>query len=219
METKLLNLNGQEVGKLEFPQEVFSRKVDIHFLHELVKYYLANKRIGTACAKTRAEVNGSNRKPCKQKGTGRARHVSTRSPLWRTGGVVFGPRPHSFKLDMPRTKRRTALMEALSAKYADGSVMAVENLDIKEAKTKNVKDILKALKIDGEKVLFVMDKAEDKFILASRNMKKVSWFLGSNINAYVILRANKIVFTSSGLESAMSLFSGDSLAKKTEEKV
>ena len=110
-------------------------------------------------------------------------------------------------------------MEALSAKYADGSVMAVENLDIKEAKTKNVKDILKALKIDGEKVLFVMDKAEDKFILASRNMKKVSWFLGSNINAYVILRANKIVFTSSGLESAMSLFSGDSLAKKTEEKV
>ena len=200
METKLLNISGQEVGKCEIPKEIFSRKVDEHFLHELVKYYLANKRIGTACAKKRNEVSGGGKKPWKQKGTGRARHGSTRSPLWRSGGVVFGPRPHSFKMDMPKTKRRAALLESLSSKYSDGAISVIENLDIKEAKTKEVREIFKALKIEARKVLFVMDKPNDKFTLASRNMKEVSWTLSRNINAYEILRARAIIFTSAGMK-------------------
>ena len=200
METKLLSINGQEVGKCEIPKEIFSRKVDAHFLHELVKYYLANKRRGTAQAKKRNEVSGGGKKPWKQKGTGRARHGSNRSPLWRGGGVVFGARAHSFKLDMPKTKRRAALLEALSSKYADGAITVVDNLDITEAKTKQVRGIFKALKIECKKVLFVSDEPNDKFSLASRNMKEVSWTLARNINAYEILRARAIIFTIAGMK-------------------
>ncbi|MCK5583576.1 MAG: 50S ribosomal protein L4 [Elusimicrobiales bacterium] len=200
METKLLNISGQEVGKCEIPQEIFSRKVDEHFLHELVKYYLANKRLGTAQAKKRSDISGGGKKPWKQKGTGRARHGSNRSPLWRGGGVVFGPHNHSFKLDMPKTKRRAALLESLSAKYSDGVISVIENIDIKEAKTKEVREIFKALKIEVRKVLFVLDKSDEKFALASRNMKEVSWILARNINAYEILRARAIIFTSAGMK-------------------
>ncbi|MEA3307268.1 MAG: 50S ribosomal protein L4 [Elusimicrobiota bacterium] len=200
METKLLNISGQEVGKCEVPEEIFSRKVDEHFLHELVKYYLANKRVGTACAKKRDEVSGGGKKPWKQKGTGRARHGSIRSPLWKGGSVVFGPRPHSFRQDMPKTKRRMALLEALSSKYSEGVISVIENIDLKGAKTKEVREILKALKIDCRKVLFIMDKADDKFSLASRNMKEVSWILARNINAYEILRARTVVFTSAAMK-------------------
>ncbi|MBU2529595.1 MAG: 50S ribosomal protein L4 [Elusimicrobia bacterium] len=200
METKLLNISGQEVGKCEIPQEIFSRRVDEHFLHELVKYYLANKRTGTATAKKRSDVSGGGKKPWKQKGTGRARAGSNRSPLWRGGGVVFGPHAHSFRLDMPKTKRRMALLESLSAKYSEGVISVVENIDLKEAKTKEVREIFKAMKIEARKVLFIMDKPNEKFALASRNMKEVSWTLSRNINAYEILRARAIIFTSAAMK-------------------
>ncbi|MCG2724725.1 MAG: 50S ribosomal protein L4 [Elusimicrobia bacterium] len=216
METKLLNLSGQEVGKCEIPQEIFSRKVDAHFLHEIVKYYLANKRRGTACAKKRNEVSGGGKKPWKQKGTGRARAGSNRSPLWRKGGVVFGPRPHSFKIDMPKTKRKTALLESLSSKYFDGAILAIENLDITEAKTKQVREILKALKVECKKVLFVMDKPNDKFTLASKNMKEISWTLARNINAYEILRARAIIFTAAGIKDLAEFLGNE---KQEDKKV
>ena len=96
METKLLDIKGKEVGTVEIPKS-FERKTDQHFLHEIVRYYLANKHRGTACTKTRSEISGGGRKPWKQKGTGRARQGSTRSPIWRKGGVVFGPKPRSFQ--------------------------------------------------------------------------------------------------------------------------
>ncbi|MCK4936102.1 MAG: 50S ribosomal protein L4, partial [Elusimicrobiales bacterium] len=105
-----------------------------------------------------------------------------------------------FKLDMPKTKRRAALLESLSAKYSDGVISVIENIDIKEAKTKEVREIFKALKIEVRKVLFVLDKSDEKFALASRNMKEVSWILARNINAYEILRARAIIFTSAGMK-------------------
>ena len=134
METKLLNLQGKEVGKFDLP-ELFSTRPDSCFIHEVMKYYLANKHRGTACTKTRSEISGGGKKPWKQKGTGRARAGSTRSPIWRKGGVVFGPKPRSFRQYLPIQKLQKALIEALSARAADGAVLVIENLGLELPKT------------------------------------------------------------------------------------
>jgi large subunit ribosomal protein L4 len=205
METKLFNLNGQEVGKLELPETIFAAKTDSHFIHELVKYYLANKRRGTACTKTRGEISGGGRKPWRQKHTGRARHGSTRSPIWRKGGVVFGPRPRSFRIDMPRNKRRLALVETISSKFAQGNVLVVENFSIQEPKTKFVAEFCKSLGLENKKVLFVMDKIEEKFIKALNNIKHAKWMPVSDLNALEVLKADKIVITASVIDVIKSL--------------
>lgn len=199
METKLLNLSGVEVGKYELPEFLFSRKPDTHFLHEAVKYYMANKRRGCASTKTRGEVSGGGHKPWKQKGTGRARSGSNRSPVWRKGGIVFGPRPHSHRESMPETKRRTALLEAIAAKYAAGAVLVIENLDIKEAKTKTLKDMYKTLGLAGRKTLFIMDKPAKNFLQAARNIPGAGWSLAGNLNAYEVLHHDFLIFTVAGV--------------------
>ncbi|OGS55185.1 MAG: 50S ribosomal protein L4 [Elusimicrobia bacterium RIFOXYB2_FULL_62_6] len=201
METKLLNLSGKEVGKYDLPEFLFSRKPDVAFLHEAVKYYMANKRRGCASTKTRGEVSGGGHKPWKQKGTGRARSGSNRSPVWRKGGIVFGPRPHSHKESMPETKRRSALLEAIAAKYAGGAVMVIENLDVKEAKTKNLKEMYAALGLAGKKALFIMDKPAKGFIQASRNIPGAGWSLAANLNAYEVLHHDFLIFTVAGVGS------------------
>src|ERR1035437_646893 len=145
METKLLNLKGIEVGSCDMPETIFSVKPDKHFLHEIVKHYLANKHRGTACTKTRAEISGGGKKPWKQKGTGRARSGSTRSPIWRKGGVVFGPKPRSYRQYLPHQKLRQGLIEALSARYAEGAVLVMENLALEAAKTSALNDLRKTL--------------------------------------------------------------------------
>ncbi|MBI4803464.1 MAG: 50S ribosomal protein L4 [Elusimicrobia bacterium] len=199
METKLLNLSGQEVGKYQLPEFLFSRKPDPCFLHEAVKYYLANKRRGCASTKTRSEVSGGGRKPWKQKGTGRARAGSNRSPVWRKGGIVFGPRPHSHRESMPGTKRRSALLEALAAKHAGGAVLVMENLDIKEAKTKTLKEMYKTLGLAGKKTLFIMDKPVRNFIQAFRNIPGAGWSMVGNLNAYEVLHHDFLIFTVAGV--------------------
>lgn len=200
METKLFNLNGQEVGKLELPETIFAAKTDSHFIHEIVKYYLANKRRGTACTKTRGEISGGGRKPWKQKHTGRARHGSTRSPIWRKGGVVFGPKPRSFRIDMPRNKRRMALIETISSKFSEGNIIAVENFGIQEPKTKFVAALYKSFGLENKKVLFVMDKPDEKFLKALNNIKYAKWMRASDLNALEVLKADKIVVTASGID-------------------
>jgi large subunit ribosomal protein L4 len=199
METKLFNLSGKEIGKCELPELLFSLKPDPYFLHEAVKYYLANKHRGTASTKTRSEVSGGGHKPWKQKGTGRARAGSTRSPVWRKGGVVFGPRPHSHRQDMSETKRRAALADALSAKHAAGEVFVVENLDFKEAKTKALVAFYKTMALDGKRVLFITDKPDSNFHKISRNMPRANWSLAANLNAYEVLRHGRLIFTVSGM--------------------
>ena len=138
METKLLNIQGKEQGKVNLPEALFGVKPNPTFLHEVITAFLANQRSGTADVKTRAEVSGTGKKPWKQKGTGRARHGSMRSPIWRHGGVAFGPTPHSFRIDLPVAKRRLALAHALSSKYNSDSIIILDNFDIKEAKTKSL---------------------------------------------------------------------------------
>jgi large subunit ribosomal protein L4 len=205
METKLFNLSGKEVGKYELPEAIFSAKPDPYFMHEAVKYYLANKHRGTACTKTRSEVSGGGHKPWKQKGTGRARSGSNRSPVWRKGGIVFGPRPHSHRQDMSTTKRQAALIDALSSKQADGAICVVENFTMKEGRTKALAELYKALALSGKKTLFVMDKRDKEFLQAARNIPNAGWSLAVNLNAYEVLRHGRLVFTVSGMAALVNL--------------
>ncbi len=199
METKLLNLKGKEVGKVALPETLFSVKPDPYFIHEIVNYYLANKHRGTACTKTRGEISGGGKKPWKQKGTGRARQGSTRSPIWRKGGVVFGPKPRSFRQYLPVQKLRQGLIEALSARAADGAVLVVENLALEAAKTSSLNDLRK--QFGGKTVLFVADKMDKNFRTASRNIADFGWCLAQNLNAYEAMRNNTLVFTQGALKA------------------
>jgi len=199
METKLLNLKGQEVGKVDLPEVLFSVKPDQHFIHEVMKYYLANKHRGTASTKTRSEVSGGGKKPWKQKGTGRARAGSTRSPIWRKGGVVFGPQPRSFRQYLPVQKLQKALIEALSARAADGAVLVIENLGLELPKTSSLNALHKGL--GSKSVLFVTDKMDKNFRVASKNIADFGWCLSKNLNAYEAMRNSKLVFTSAALKA------------------
>jgi large subunit ribosomal protein L4 len=198
METKLLNIQGKEQGKVNLPEALFGVKPNPTFLHEVITAFLANQRSGTADVKTRSEVSGTGKKPWKQKGTGRARHGSMRSPIWRHGGVAFGPTPHSFRIDLPVAKRRLALAHALSSKYNSDSIIILDNFDIKEAKTKMVADVLKTLEA-GKKPLIVSSK-DAKLDQASRNIAGLNKMVPSDLNAYAVLNSTKVIITKEALE-------------------
>ena len=198
METKLLNTKGQEVGKINLPETLFGVKPNPTFLHEVITAFLSNQRSGTADVKTRAEVSGTGKKPWKQKGTGRARHGSMRSPIWRHGGVAFGPTPRSFRIDLPAAKRRLALAQALTSKYTSDNVLVLEKFDLKDAKTKAVAEVLKTLEA-GKKPLLVTSK-DAKLDLASRNIAGLNKMVPTDLNAYVVLNSTKVIFTKEAIE-------------------
>jgi len=222
MQAQLLNVKGAEVGKVELPDSVFGRRPSPEFLHEYVTVYLANQRRGTANTKTRAEVSGSGKKPWKQKHTGRARAGSLRSPLWRHGGVTFGPRAGHIHLDFPRAKARLALAHALSAKQAEGAFVFVESLGVDEAKTKAVTAMLKSLNCGGLRgcTLLVLEAPDAKLARASRNIQNLELALAGDISAYSVLRARRLVVTKPALEKLQSrcasLADGKAVAPKAE---
>jgi len=199
MEAQLLNSKGSEVGKVELQDAVFGRRPSGEFLHEYVTVYRANQRRGTANTKTRAEVSGSGKKPWKQKHTGRARAGSFRSPLWRHGGITFGPRAGHIHLDFPRRKARIALAQALSAKQAQGAIVYVESLSVEQPKTKAVAALLKSLKCEGRTML-VLDAPDANLSRAGRNIPKLDFALAGDLNAYTVLRARRMVVTRPALE-------------------
>lgn len=199
METSVLNVKGEEVGKVQLPANVFGRKPSPRFLHEAVTAHLANQRRGTAHTKTRAEVSGGGRKPWKQKHTGRARHGSIRSPLWRKGGVVFGPRAHSFRQDLPRQKSSIALAQALSARAVDGSLRVVEGLALDGSKTRQVAGILKALGAGG-KALIVTEVHDENLRRAARNIPELKVKLVTDLNAYDVLWCRSLILTRGAVE-------------------
>ncbi len=199
METKLLNMKGEEVGKIDLPEKAFGVKPDPSFLHEVTTIFLTNQRSGTAHVKTRAEVSGGGAKPWKQKGTGRARAGSNRSPIWRKGGVAFGPRQHSYRLGIPRAKCRKALAQALSARAADGSLRVVEKLALDGAKTRQVAEFLQALKAD-KRSLLVIEQSDPTLSRAARNIKGLSIMLASDLNAYRVLACRNIILTRGAIE-------------------
>ncbi|MDD2772644.1 MAG: 50S ribosomal protein L4 [Elusimicrobiales bacterium] len=207
METAVLNIKGETIGKCELPETLFGHKPEPHFLYEVVTAHLANLRAGNASSKTRSEISGGGKKPWKQKHTGRSRQGSTRSPLWRKGGVVFGPRPHSFRREMPQAKRRLALAQALSAKFAEGGMVIVDKFDIAQPKTKELVAVLRSFTA-GRKPLLVSMRENKNVETASRNIRGVSNARPSELNAYDVLNSSKVIMTRAALDNLGGLWSG-----------
>jgi len=207
MNTVIYNISGKEKGKIELPG-YFETKVSPSLLHQVVVGYQANQRSGTHSTKTRGEVSGGGAKPWKQKGTGNARAGSNRSPLWRKGGIIFGPRPKDYSQKISKQKRNLALKMALSTKLQLNGIVVLDNLKIEEAKTKKVAEILKNLKILGSKVLLVLEKSEEKLRLASRNIPDLVIKEAKNMNAYEVMWADKILFTEAAIEMLKKLNEG-----------
>ncbi len=193
-ELKILSTNGKELGAIALNENVFGVEPNLHVMHLALRRQLNNARQGSACAKTRAEVAGGGRKPWKQKGTGRARAGSIRSPLFAGGGVIFGPKPRDYGFAIPQKARKLALKSALSAK-ANNIVIVKDFSEIKEPKTKLMIKALSSLKVEG-KILIIADTkaAENQYLeLAARNIPSVRMILPSNLNVKDLLEADYVV--------------------------
>lgn len=187
------NMQGQQVGELELNAEVFGIEPNRSVLHDAVVMQTASWRAGTAAAKTRAEVSGGGRKPWRQKGTGRARAGSTRSPLWRKGGVAFPPIPRSYAYKLPRKVRRLALRSALSDKVLEGNIIVLDTLQFAAPKTKDMTAVLKALNINNKALIVTLDNANVE--LSARNIEGVKPVEARGINVYDLLAHDKLVIT------------------------
>lgn len=194
------NLSGAKVGTLELADEVFGA-VNEDLLWEAVKHYRAAQRAGTHATKNRKLVSGSGKKLWKQKGTGRARVGSIRSPLWRHGGTVHGPQPRSYDYAFPRKKLLGALRSALAAKFADGNLIVVNAFDVKEPKTKQFREALDALKVDGTALLVESPKLGNRNLeLSSRNIEGVELVRGNEVHPYHLLRYDRAIFSQPAIE-------------------
>ena len=168
---KVFNMSGSEVGSIELNDSIFAVEVNTHVMHQAVVQYLANKRQGTQSALTRAEVRGGGRKPWRQKGTGRARQGSTRSPQWTGGGVVFAPKPRDYSFKLNKKVKRLALKSALTTKVNDGKFVVVDEINLPEMKTKEMVKVLNNLNVN--KSLVVLEDANEKAVVAARNIPTV----------------------------------------------
>ena len=200
MDTIVYNVEGKEKGRYELPG-FFSTEVKTALLHEVTTGYLANLRSGTHATKTRGEVSFSGAKPWKQKGTGNARAGQKNSPLWRKGGIVFGPQPRDYYQKMSKQKRKIALNMAYSALAQENNLVLVDLIKIDEAKTKKVVELLKNLKVDGKKVIIALPKKDDNIKIAAKNIKNVVVEYIKNLNAYQVLWADKVVTTPEAIDS------------------
>ncbi|MBU2567179.1 MAG: 50S ribosomal protein L4 [Elusimicrobia bacterium] len=201
MNIPVLDMQGKKIEALPLPEHVASLKVSVPLLHEVVSSYMANQRSGLASAKTRAEVSGGGAKPWKQKHTGRARHGSIRSPLWRKGGVVFGPKPRSYRKDIPRKKIRSAIRMTVKEKVSTGDAFVIKELKMEGHRTKELFSLLNKLGINGRKTLLVFSEPVGENIkLAARNLNFVKITPANSLNAYDVLNADKLIFIG---ESAM----------------
>jgi large subunit ribosomal protein L4 len=199
MKLKIQDTKGKSQGELEVKFALIENSKGDQAVHDAVTAYRAAQRSGTACTKTVGEVRGSNKKPWRQKGTGRARAGSVRSPLWPGGGVVFGPRPRDFSKKINKKTRQLALRKALSERLKAGDIIVVDDLKIAAPKTKEMVALLAALKLDGT-TLIVQPDINQNLLLASRNIPDLTVTTSDNLNTYDVLRPDKLVFTKSSFE-------------------
>ncbi|MCG8541283.1 MAG: 50S ribosomal protein L4 [Clostridia bacterium] len=190
----VLNVSGQQVGEIELSDNVFGVKVNRHVLYEAVKNYLANQRQGTQSAKTRSEVRGGGRKPYRQKGTGRARQGSLRSPNFVGGGVVFAPKPRDYSYKLPKKVKRLAMKSALSSKVENGEIIVLEELVMDAPKTKDMVNILKNINT-VKKSLIVLGEKDENVVKSARNIPGVKTTFVNNLNVYEILKYDTFVVT------------------------
>ena len=207
MELPLKNMQGATVGSIEVSDAVFDTPLNTAVVHQVMVGQLANKRAGTHSTKTRAEVRGGGRKPWRQKGTGRARHGSTRSPQWRTGGVTFGPKPRDYSQRTPKKMRRLAIRSLLSQKVRDGEVTVVESLQLPEPKTREMLKALQGLEI-STKCLVVNEAVSQKELWqACHNLKRVKSVPASTLNTVDLLNHNHLVLSVAAVRRIEELWS------------
>lgn len=193
--TGIVNIKNEKVGEVELNDELFGVEVKPYLIHDIVKMQLANRRSGNACTKTRAEVHGSNAKPWRQKGTGRARSGSKRSPVWRGGGTVFGPKPRSYSIKLSKKVRRLGLRMALSSRFSENRLVVLDSFAMEEIKTKNFISVMGTLNIDN--ALIVIPENDEKLEKSSRNAVGYKVIPTAGVNVYDVLLHKNIILLQS----------------------
>ena len=200
----LYDIKGQNIGDIALSEDVFGQPVNTAVMHEVVVAHLANCRQGTQSAKTRSEVSGGGKKPWRQKGTGRARQGSTRSPQWRHGGVVFAPKPRDYTIRVNKKVKRLAMKSALSSKVEGNEVIVFDALNIEAPKTKEMVKVLKA--VDVSKALIVLADKDEAVERASANIEGVKTTLVGTLNVYEILKYEKLILTKASVEKIEEVY-------------
>ena len=207
---KVVNMAGQEVGTVDLSEKLFGAEVNESVLHAAVRAYLLNQRQGTQSTLTRSEVSGGGKKPWRQKGTGRARQGSTRSPQWTHGGVALGPKPRLYRTDLNKKTKRVALFSALSDKVANGNLVVLDSCKVEGYKTQTVVKMFENLGLAENKkllkTLLVLPEADRNVIVSARNIPAARTTLYSTINVYEILNAEKLVITREAVEKLTAVY-------------
>ena len=199
------NQLGEVVGDIELNEAIFGIEVNEHVVYEVVKNHLANRRQGTQSAKTRAEVRGGGRKPWRQKGTGRARQGSIRAPQWKGGGVVFAPKPRSYRYSVPKKVRRLAMRSVLTSKVLEGELRFLDALTIDAFSTKKAKEILKNLNLET-KTIIVLSEGNEKIVKSFANLPKVETVVVDYMNVYDLLRFDNLVIVKDALSKIEEVY-------------
>jgi large subunit ribosomal protein L4 len=205
----VVSLNRSPAGELAVPTALVAGPVREPLLHALVQSQLASRRAGSAATKTRAFVSGGGKKPWRQKGTGRARAGSSRSPVWVGGAVIFGPQPRDYGYRLPKSARRAALCAALAARHADGHLLVVDSLTLAEPKTKRMQELLSGLQLAEADVLVVLAAQDETVQRAARNLAHVQVLVEGGLNVYDVLRYSHLVMTRAALEQLAARLVGD----------
>lgn len=204
-QVKIYNLQGDVVGDMELADDIFGVEINEDLIHRTVKMLLANRRQGTQSVKTRGEVRGGGKKPWRQKGTGRARHGSSRSPVWVGGGVTFAPKPRSYRTKLNKKMRRNALKSALTSKLQNARVIVVDDLNLDDAKTKVLVNALHKLEVNSG-ALLVSDESNRNLYLASRNVPELKTTHVGTLNVFDILRYDFFVMTRAAAEKIQEVY-------------
>jgi len=199
-EIDIKDKNNSTVGTITLPEAVFSASAKQGAVHGSIVNYLANQRQGTHATKTKGLVSGGGKKPYKQKGTGRARAGSIRSPLWKGGGTVFGPQPRDYSYNLPRKAKKVALHSALSAKLADGEITVIDGISLDKPRTKDMLAMLKNLGLNGKTTLIVLPEKNDSVILSARNIPGVSVTRVTDLNTYNVAVHTMLLITKQAVE-------------------
>src|SRR5437016_6793006 len=209
----VVSQGGSKVGDVDVPAAVRAGPLRESLLHEVVRSQLASRRAGTAATKTRGFVSGGGKKPWRQKGTGRARAGSSRSPVWAGGGTIFGPQPRSYAYRLPRTARRAALRAAVADRHSTGKLLVVDGLQLPEAKTKRMIECLHGLGLDGQSVLIVLARPDDAIQRAARNLPRVKVLLAGGLNVYDVLGHAALLMTRQALDQVVARLGDDAEAR------
>ncbi|HTZ16925.1 MAG TPA: 50S ribosomal protein L4 [Dissulfurispiraceae bacterium] len=200
IDIEIRDINNNTKGKLSLAGTIFGSESSAAIVHSAVVSHLANQRQGTHATKTRGLVSGGGKKPYKQKGTGRARAGSSRSPLFRGGGTIFGPHPRDYEIRMPKSARKAALSKALTMKLADSEIVVIDDIKMDKPRTKDMLKILDKLGLGGQSVLLVLAEGNDNVYLSTRNIPAADVTRVSDLNAYQVASYSKLVFTEAAIK-------------------